>query len=165
MSHRGARLAVFDRRLLADRVCLGRPVAHMAGEMGVSRRTGHKWMCRWRAEGDAGGYDRPSRPHTTPHRTSPGLKRRCADCGTSGEWSGRWSRVRWGERNRRPERGAAVDGADLPARSSSAPATGPASAPVTADRLARCHGAQRRAGRGSIEAGRRQATRHRHANR
>ncbi len=94
VSHRGARLAVFDRQLLADRVCLGRPVAHMAGEMGVSRRTGHKWMCRWRAEGDAGLYDRPSQSHTTPHRTSPGLKRRCAGCGASGVWTGRWSRVR-----------------------------------------------------------------------
>lgn len=29
---------------------------------------------RWRTEGEAGLYDRPSRPHTTPHRTAPDLE-------------------------------------------------------------------------------------------
>ncbi|WP_427251131.1 IS481 family transposase [Bacillus cereus] len=74
MSHRNARLTVFGRRLLVDRVRSGRPVAHVAAEMGISRPTAHKWMSRWRAEGDAGLHDRPSRPHTTPHRTPPGLE-------------------------------------------------------------------------------------------
>ena len=37
--------------------------------MGISRATAHKWVRRWRAEGDPGLYDRPSRPLTTPHRT------------------------------------------------------------------------------------------------
>lgn len=37
--------------------------------MGSSRATAHKWVRRWRAEGDAGLYDRSSRPLTTPHRT------------------------------------------------------------------------------------------------
>ncbi|WP_327110877.1 IS481 family transposase [Streptomyces sp. NBC_01341] len=70
MSHRNARLTVFGRQLLVERVCSGRPVAHVAAEMGISRATAHKWIRRWRAEGPAGLHDRPSRPRTTPHRTS-----------------------------------------------------------------------------------------------
>ncbi|MEU8894196.1 IS481 family transposase [Streptomyces sp. NPDC048442] len=69
MSHRNARLTVFGRRLLVERVLSGRPVAHVAAEMGISRVTAHKWMRRWRAEGEAGLHDRSSRPRTTPHRT------------------------------------------------------------------------------------------------
>ncbi|THA24052.1 IS481 family transposase [Streptomyces sp. RKND-216] len=52
-----------------NRVRSGRPVAHVAAEMGISRATAHKWVHRWRAEGEPGLCDRPSRPHTTPHRT------------------------------------------------------------------------------------------------
>ncbi|MEV8321531.1 IS481 family transposase, partial [Streptomyces sp. NPDC059900] len=69
MSHRNARLTVHGRRLLIDRVRTGRPVAHVAAEMGISRVTAHKWVRRWRAEGGQGLHDRSSRPRTTPHRT------------------------------------------------------------------------------------------------
>lgn len=69
MSHRNARLTVHGRRILVERVLSGRPVAHVAAEMGISRPTAHKWVRRWRTEGEAGLADRPSRPHTTPHRT------------------------------------------------------------------------------------------------
>ncbi len=70
MSHRSARLTVHGRRLLVQRVQAGRPVAHVAAEMGVSRATAYKWVRRWRAEGEPGLCDRSSRPHTTPHRTA-----------------------------------------------------------------------------------------------
>ncbi|MFD9545144.1 IS481 family transposase [Streptomyces sp. NPDC060022] len=76
MSHRNARLTVFGRQLLVERVCSGRPVAHVAAEMGISRATAHKWIRRWRAEGPAGLHDRPSRPRTTPHRTSAEVEAR-----------------------------------------------------------------------------------------
>ncbi|WP_216591900.1 IS481 family transposase, partial [Streptomyces brasiliscabiei] len=69
MSHRNARLTVHGRRLLVERVRSGRPVAHVAAEMGISRATAHKWIRRWRCEGEAGLLDRSSRPHRTPHRT------------------------------------------------------------------------------------------------
>jgi transposase-like protein len=79
VSHRNARLTVHGRRLLVERVVSGRPVAHVAAEMGISRTTAHKWIRRWRTEGEAGLADRPSRPHTTPHRTAPELEARvCA---------------------------------------------------------------------------------------
>jgi transposase InsO family protein len=70
VSHRNARLTVHGRRLLIDRVRSGRPVTHVAAEMGISRPTAHKWIRRWRSEGDSGLFDRSSRPRTTPHRTA-----------------------------------------------------------------------------------------------
>ena len=69
MPHPHARLTVHGRRLLVERVRAGRPVAHVADEMGISRTTAHKWVRRRRTEGDAGLHDRTSRPRTTPHRT------------------------------------------------------------------------------------------------
>ncbi|WP_369268517.1 helix-turn-helix domain-containing protein, partial [Streptomyces harbinensis] len=58
MSHRNARLTVHGRRILVERVRAGRPVAHVAAEMGISRPTAHKWVRRWRAEGEVGLVDR-----------------------------------------------------------------------------------------------------------
>ncbi|WP_406147790.1 IS481 family transposase [Streptomyces sp. NBC_01012] len=79
MSHRNARLTVFGRRLLVERVCSGRPVAHVAAEMGISRATAHKWMRRWRAEGEVGLHDRSSSPLTTPHRTPAAIEAQVCD--------------------------------------------------------------------------------------
>ncbi|MEV7721954.1 IS481 family transposase [Streptomyces sp. NPDC088184] len=76
MSHRNARLTVHGRRLLVDRVRSGRPVAHVAAEMGISRATAHKWVRRWRIEGEPGLHDRSSRPRTTPHRTASDIEAR-----------------------------------------------------------------------------------------
>ncbi|MDX3541073.1 leucine zipper domain-containing protein, partial [Streptomyces sp. MB09-01] len=79
MSHRNARLTVHGRRILVERVLAGRPVAHVAAEMGISRPTAHKWVRRWRTEGQAGLHDRSSRPRTTPHRTRPAVEARVCD--------------------------------------------------------------------------------------
>ncbi|MFJ7281117.1 IS481 family transposase, partial [Kitasatospora sp. NPDC098663] len=79
MSHRNARLTIHGRRLLVERVRSGRPVAHVAAEMGISRPTAHKWVRRWKTEGDAGLADRSSRPHTTPHRTAADIEARVCD--------------------------------------------------------------------------------------
>ena len=76
MSHRNARLTVHGRRLLVERVRSGRPVAHVAAEMGISRPTAHKWIRRWRVEGEPGLADRSSRPRTTPHRTPAAVEAR-----------------------------------------------------------------------------------------
>jgi hypothetical protein len=42
----------------------------------VSPPTARKWAARFRSEGVAGMQDRSSRPHSSPRRTSEGLKRR-----------------------------------------------------------------------------------------
>jgi transposase len=67
--HRNARLTVWGRQELVRRVRFGRPPAHVAAEMGVSRATAYKWLRRFDAEGDAGLADRSSRPHCSPTRT------------------------------------------------------------------------------------------------
>ena len=65
------RLSPWSRLLLVERVRAGRPAAHVASEMGISRATAYKWLARYRAEGTAGLTDRSSRPRTSPHRTDP----------------------------------------------------------------------------------------------
>lgn len=74
--HRNARLTPRGRLVLVTRIATGRPVAHVAAEMGVSRATAHKWWRRYRAEGVTGLEDRSSRPCSCPHRTSPAVERR-----------------------------------------------------------------------------------------
>jgi transposase InsO family protein len=50
------------------------PVAHVARAMGVSRQCAHRWVARFDAHGDAGLWDRSSRPHRMPTRTSPEIE-------------------------------------------------------------------------------------------
>ncbi len=63
------RLSPWSRLQLVERVLAGRPAAHVASEMGVSRATAYKWLGRYRAEGVAGLADRSSRPRRSPTRT------------------------------------------------------------------------------------------------
>ena len=70
MSHRNARLTMHGRRLLVRRVReQGMAVAHVARAMGVSRQCAHRWVARFDAEGDAGLFDRSSRPRRMPTKT------------------------------------------------------------------------------------------------
>ena len=77
MAHANARLSLYGRRLLVSRVIWdGRPVAHVAKELGISRQCAHRWVARFRAGGDAGLVDRSSRPHTSPRRTPVDIEQR-----------------------------------------------------------------------------------------
>lgn len=67
--HGNARLTPLGRLTMVLRIEAGRPVAHVAAEMGVSRPTAYKWWHRWKGEGVDGLVDRSSRPHRCPHRT------------------------------------------------------------------------------------------------
>lgn len=70
MSHANARLTVHGRLLLVSRVRgQGRPVAHVAKEMGISRQCAHRWIARFDADGVAGLQERSSRPLSSPTRT------------------------------------------------------------------------------------------------
>src|SRR5919112_51326 len=60
MFHRNARLTPTGRRILVERVLAGRPIAHVAKEMGISRTCAHRWD---------GLQDRSSRPKSCPHAT------------------------------------------------------------------------------------------------
>jgi transposase InsO family protein len=74
--HRNAKLTPLGRRTLIERIQTGRPVAHVADEMGISRAAAYKWWSRFRHEGWAGLEDRSSRPMGCPHRTSRRRERR-----------------------------------------------------------------------------------------
>jgi transposase InsO family protein len=74
--HGNAPMTRRGRMIMIDRIAAGRPVAHVAHEMGVSRKTADKWWRRWLAEGEAGLEDRSSRPHRCPHQTPARLEAR-----------------------------------------------------------------------------------------
>lgn len=76
MVHRNARLAPAGRLILVQRVLSGRPVAHVAKELGVSRQCAHRWVSRFREHGMTGLLDRSSRPHSSPNATTPTTTRR-----------------------------------------------------------------------------------------
>jgi transposase InsO family protein len=74
VAHPRARLTVYGRQLIIDRVKEGWPAAHVAGQLGVSRATAYKWVNRYKAEGEAGLADRSSRPHRSPRRLADDLE-------------------------------------------------------------------------------------------
>ena len=77
MVHANARLTVHGRRLLVERIRFGgRPVAHVAKEMGVSRQCAHRWVQRFDREGWSGLVDRSSRPHQVTNKTSEAVEGR-----------------------------------------------------------------------------------------
>lgn len=72
-SHKHARLTAIGRALLVSRVLNdGWTVAAASQAAGVSKRTGFKWLARFKAEGLAGLADRSSRPKRSPRALSAG---------------------------------------------------------------------------------------------
>jgi transposase InsO family protein len=88
--HRNAPLTPTGRLILIQRVVeAGRPVAHVAREMGISRATGYKWLRRYREQGLTGLEDRSSRPHRSPRRVPEALERQVLELRTehkAGPW-------------------------------------------------------------------------------
>ena len=74
--HRNAPMTPRGRMIMVERIASGRPIAHVAAEMGVARKTADKWWRRWLAEGEAGLEDRSSRPHRCPHQTAARVEQR-----------------------------------------------------------------------------------------
>ena len=68
--HGNAALSLNQRRRLVRRVVdQGWALAEAAEAAEVSARTARKWVCRFRAEGEAGLFDRSSRPGSSPSAT------------------------------------------------------------------------------------------------
>ncbi len=62
-NHKNARLTVFGRQLLVQRIIeQGLRVEEAAHAAGVSTRTAYKWLTRYRQEGPDGLYNRSSQP-------------------------------------------------------------------------------------------------------
>jgi len=86
--HKNAALTPAGRACLVARVLVGRePMQRVAIDMGVSPRTGWKWLARWRIEGRLGLFDRSSRPHHSPTALGPGSRRRIRQLRIGRRWS------------------------------------------------------------------------------
>lgn len=67
--HANARSCPNSRRLLVERVVeRGWDVTAAAEAAGVTDRTVYRWLKRWRVEGEAGLFDRSSRPRRSPRQ-------------------------------------------------------------------------------------------------
>ncbi len=81
--HANARLTPIGRLTLVMRIEGGRPVAHVAHEMGISRPTAYKWWRRWCEEGELGLIDRSSRARHCPHQTSSEIEAQISELRTT----------------------------------------------------------------------------------
>src|SRR6266481_5653761 len=67
--HKNARLSFRSRECLVQRVVEQRlTLKAAAAAFSVTAKTAAKWVGRYRTQGVAGLYDRPSRPHRSPRR-------------------------------------------------------------------------------------------------
>jgi transposase InsO family protein len=81
VAHANARLTMHGRTLLVRRVRLdGRPVAHVAKELGISRQCAHRWVRRYDQYGWPGLQERSSRPHRVANRTCAAVEERVVTC-------------------------------------------------------------------------------------
>ena len=78
MQHPNARLSVYQRNLIVERVEAGWTVTHAARAVGVSRQTASKWVNRFRSSGPDGLRDASSRPLHTRPRVGTDVVRRIA---------------------------------------------------------------------------------------
>jgi len=84
--HGNAPLTPTGRRILCERIGAGRPIAHVAAEMGISRQTASKWWHRYCEAGEAGLVDRRSTPATTPGRLPQRVERRIIGLRVNRRW-------------------------------------------------------------------------------
>lgn len=84
--HANAPLTPTGRRILCERVSGGRPIAHVAQEMGISRQTASKWWNRYLTEGESGLHDRRSTPRSIPGRLPERTERRIISLRVTRRW-------------------------------------------------------------------------------
>lgn len=86
MPHANSPLTPEGKRRLIERLETGRPIAHVADEMGISRRTAAKWYTRYREHGWAGLEEMSSRPLTSPTSTPDNVVDLVLDIRRSSKW-------------------------------------------------------------------------------
>ncbi len=90
MTHANAPLTPTGRlRMVHRHLHDGIPQAHVAAEFRVSRPTVATWVARYRAEGEAGLLDRPSRPRRSPAQLDPVLVAQIHALRRERKWSAR----------------------------------------------------------------------------
>ena len=52
----------------------GANISLLCSRFGISRKTGYKWLERWRVAGEAGLEDQSRRPKKTPGKTSDSME-------------------------------------------------------------------------------------------
>lgn len=78
------------RRLFVQQVAeLGRPLAAVCREHGISRKTGYKWLVRYRLAPEASLADQSRRPRASPRRTVDALERQVLDVRQEFGWGAR----------------------------------------------------------------------------
>jgi transposase InsO family protein len=90
VSHANARTTFQARLLIVERHLAGWPQAHIAAAMGVSRKCVRTWLDRYAGEGEAGLWDRSSRPLSSPRRTSPDVEARVLELRRSSQRGPDW---------------------------------------------------------------------------
>lgn len=63
--------------------------AQLCQRFGISRKTGYKWLLRYRESGEAGLSDRSRRPHCSPGRTAAAIERQVLELRAPYHWGGR----------------------------------------------------------------------------
>ena len=86
MGHKNSPLTPEGRKRLCERIDSGRPIAHVAAEMGVSRAVAAKWYQRWLVDGDVGLLDRSSRPRVSPGSTPEAVVERILQLRRDTKW-------------------------------------------------------------------------------
>ena len=84
--HANAPLTVTGHLILCERIAAGRPIAHIAPEMGISRQTASKLWGRYVELGEAGLVDRRSVPHLCPTRVDQRTERRIIGLRVNRRW-------------------------------------------------------------------------------
>lgn len=56
------------KEFVTEALAEGANISALCRHYGISRKTGYKWLKRYREEGEAGLADRSRRPHHSPRR-------------------------------------------------------------------------------------------------
>jgi len=132
-------VTVLEQRLefvkLADRPDTN--MSKLCRRYGISRKTGYKWLDRWRSHGKEGLADRSRRPHTSPNKTPDWVEQHVLS--TYARYS------RWGGRKLRQRMLLMVEEGQLPLQARHVPAGG------TITRILKRHGVWAPIGRGPTE--------------
>src|SRR5687767_4456051 len=72
----------------------GLPFAELCRRYGISRKTGYKWLARYRAGGTAALAEQSRRPRQSPRQTSPAMAETVIALRRETTWGGRKLRRR-----------------------------------------------------------------------